>query len=564
MPVFLLLLLVAAASCSRRDCGSAPEVREHFLSYFSSDSSESAKSAMAAVRALDCRTDSCADSLRTVINYFTRCEIAGGENFRVIKYMRELISVIEETSANRITDKKLLLSAYIYMGVALQNIGMSSLSLDYYNKGLSIAGGDEMQPYRASLLNNIGVLYFQAKEPEKALEYHNESLKCNSAAAYNPGLFLNYMNLAMVYKDENMIEKALDSSLKALQYIVEKDQPEDFYSAQIFLGNLYSMQGNHQIAMSFLYNALKKLKEMEYMPGILDAYENLSKAYSMRNMPDSADLFAKRALALSRSIGAHPSEATSLTMLAGVYGNRGDYSSATQMLQAAVQLEDSMRTEENRMRLRQWERLGGGMISGSALREEKMSPWIIAVGGLLALTTGIFVVLYYRQRLRLEKERIEARQHRLSLSEELDMRNRELTTLSLDKIKSREGIENLCDDLREVILELNPKATTQRARLKSVLGKLDGVSSELSDDFRQCFERVHPDFYRIVKERYPTLTPKEERLCALLYLGLSTKEIASLTWREIRSVESSRNRLRKKLQLELNDDLCAHLKAIVP
>ena len=43
-----------------------------------------------------------------------------------------------------------------------------------------------------------------------------------------------------------------------------------------------------------------------------------------------------------------------------------------------------------------------------------------------------------------------------------------------------------------------------------------------------------------------TLTVKEKHLCAFISLGLSTKEIAAITFREVRSCESSRNRLRKK------------------
>ena len=42
------------------------------------------------------------------------------------------------------------------------------------------------------------------------------------------------------------------------------------------------------------------------------------------------------------------------------------------------------------------------------------------------------------------------------------------------------------------------------------------------------------------------LTVKEKRLCAFISLGLSTKEIAAIAFREVRSCESSRNRLRKK------------------
>ena len=35
----------------------------------------------------------------------------------------------------------------------------------------------------------------------------------------------------------------------------------------------------------------------------------------------------------------------------------------------------------------------------------------------------------------------------------------------------------------------------------------------------------------------------------MLYIGSSTKEISSITFREVRSIESARNRLRKKLNI---------------
>ena len=70
---------------------------------------------------------------------------------------------------------------------------------------------------------------------------------------------------------------------------------------------------------------------------------------------------------------------------------------------------------------------------------------------------------------------------------------------------------------------------------------------EVNEDFRVYFNEVHPDFLKRLSEKFPALTPNDHRLCSYLYLGMSTKEIAALTFREIRSVESSRLRLRKKL-----------------
>ena len=41
----------------------------------------------------------------------------------------------------------------------------------------------------------------------------------------------------------------------------------------------------------------------------------------------------------------------------------------------------------------------------------------------------------------------------------------------------------------------------------------------------------------------------------MLYIELSTKEISSITFREVRSIESARNRLRKKMQVPADETI---------
>ena len=55
---------------------------------------------------------------------------------------------------------------------------------------------------------------------------------------------------------------------------------------------------------------------------------------------------------------------------------------------------------------------------------------------------------------------------------------------------------------------------------------------------------------------------KEKRLCAFLRLGLSSKEIAAITYKEVRSVESARNRLRRKLNINLEENLIEFISRI--
>ena len=60
-------------------------------------------------------------------------------------------------------------------------------------------------------------------------------------------------------------------------------------------------------------------------------------------------------------------------------------------------------------------------------------------------------------------------------------------------------------------------------------------------------------------ERYPNLTQNDLKLCGLLRLNLSTKEIANYTSLSVRGVESARLRLRRKLGLTSDQNIVEFL-----
>jgi len=82
------------------------------------------------------------------------------------------------------------------------------------------------------------------------------------------------------------------------------------------------------------------------------------------------------------------------------------------------------------------------------------------------------------------------------------------------------------------------------------------------EDFKFHFEKVHQGFFSRLKGKYPGLTPKDQRLCAYIQLGLSTKDIAGLINITTESAEIGRIRLRKKLGLNRSDNLSAFLQKI--
>ena len=82
------------------------------------------------------------------------------------------------------------------------------------------------------------------------------------------------------------------------------------------------------------------------------------------------------------------------------------------------------------------------------------------------------------------------------------------------------------------------------------------------EDFKLHFEKVYQGFFERLIDRYPSLTSKDQRLCAYIYLGLSTKDIAGLVNITPESAEIGRVRLRKKLRLDRSHNLTTFLKEI--
>lgn len=81
-------------------------------------------------------------------------------------------------------------------------------------------------------------------------------------------------------------------------------------------------------------------------------------------------------------------------------------------------------------------------------------------------------------------------------------------------------------------------------------------------EFETQFVQVHPDFYKRLFEKYPDLTSYEQRICAFLRMNLNTKEISSITGRSAKSIEVTRSRIRKKLNLSRRSNLSSFLASV--
>lgn len=89
-----------------------------------------------------------------------------------------------------------------------------------------------------------------------------------------------------------------------------------------------------------------------------------------------------------------------------------------------------------------------------------------------------------------------------------------------------------------------------------------GQSTSNSRDlvlFYSNFEKIYPNFSQSLKKTNPNISVNELKLCALIRLNLSSKEIGQFLNITQDSVNKARYRLRKKLGLLSNEDIFTRL-----
>lgn len=152
---------------------------------------------------------------------------------------------------------------------------------------------------------------------------------------------------------------------------------------------------------------------------------------------------------------------------------------------------------------------------------------------------------------------------------ELETKIKELELRLKDKTlelahKSKENIDQgrLLEKVKEKVKEIEENPNLSRVKIAEVRRLLASFLATDDNTFEIQMDELHQEFFKKLKDGFPDLSLYDLRLCAYLKLGLSSKEIAKILKVLPSSINVSRSRLRKKLNLQPEDDLYEFLNKI--
>lgn len=445
--------------------------------------------------------------------------------------------------------------ANVFMNIGLVYGDQLSYSqaLEYYFKAEVIFKSRNEQSRLATTYTKIGTTYIQEEKFDKAFEYLTTALTIHQQQSFKYGIAETTNRLGLLFREQGDFDNALKYLLQSNTISIQIDDNEGQAKCLENIGKTYLLKGDFKKAESYLKEGLKVAEEIGSKKWLKDIYFDLNELYQLKNKPEMALHFFEKYAQTKDSL----------------------FDEKKIMEIAAIRLKFVTDRQKRNIEI------GKEQIRLLEQKSRNRQLWIFLIGSLLLLISTVAYFIINRQRskikqdaeIRKEKEALDLSREELSkaqlenaklkeqeLNQKLEIRNKELTSYTINFIRKNELLEEINEELKELEEFPSVKSTA----LRKIRQKLNSNNSLDKDweDFKIHFEEVHVGFFKNLMAKHSQLTTGDLKLAALVRMNLNLKESAAILGISPESVKTSRYRLRKKLEISQEQNLMDYIVSV--
>lgn len=452
-------------------------------------------------------------------------------------------------------DSVTIRECYLNKGAMFFTQGLNSKALDNYLLALKYSENlDKEIEY-----NNIGTVFFIEEEYEEAYNYYRKSLEIMKAKGNQYGVSAANNNIGDVYKMMGKYDTALSYYTKALTISKSIGDKSSMIVYLNNIGEIKAIMNDPDSAIFYFNNALQIAEKLNNQLLITRSLNQLGQAYFDANDYSNAKKYLTRSYPIAKDLKVFPEMSMTAGLLHTIFENEGNYKLAYKYAIMHKLASDSLRNNEAKkqvlkilfdykIKLKESETQKLVENEKHERRKSAFKLWTIISLLIILLLIGILLQVRVRQRMKFNRiEREKAELQRINLVKELEFKNREIVEKVLSIVEKNELIETTIKRLNEFMLLL-PQSKKPEIRLIIKSLKNQEIKNQW-EEFHFYFTKIYTKFFEKLEKDYPSLTTNEKRLCAFLKLNMSTKDIATLTHQNYKSIEVARTRLRKRFNL---------------
>ena len=397
------------------------------------------------------------------------------------------------------------------ISIKLENFGEA---FEFYNGILERIETNQLDEFNfIYFYSQFMTLNFQINNNKEALKYLkliNQTFELGSKKISNSKsseLYLYYVISIIDYSKYLISQNKFNEALIELLKIKKLSKPfvDQFAIVNILISECY-LATNKTIDAKFVLKENSKLSDLSREIKI-KSFESISNVYSQEN--DLKNLLSiKDSIIFNKNL---------------LENSENDIKN----IQTLLDLDDKKRE----------------LISN----KKKLNSTILSLT--ISLSLIIIILIIFRIYFKLQAERSKRfKLEKSQIENELSLKQRELLSKS-NFILQRN------DFLKSILEEVNNNTDSQKA-LDRISKHVSSIinSESLYQEFDKKFVEVFPEFYKKLNANY-RLSKTDFRLIAYIKMNKSNNEIAQISGISLRTVQSQRYRLSKKLKLERYQDL---------
>ena len=407
------------------------------------------------------------------------------------------------------------------IGSVYEMIGDYDRALEEYLAALEHYRETSHRLYEGVVAGNVGNIYYAMDDLEKAEEWHGRALEISRDVGDRLGEATWLLNLSSIHRHRGETDAALDLVRPALDIVREIGHRRMEGAILAKIGILEDEKGDGGSATAAWEEATEILREVGAEREYGDVLIRRGEAAARGGERERGRELLEEGIGVFTRIGERKAEHEGYRFLAELYEEEGDFRRALEVCRRMQDLYIEIKGEER-------ERSIAAMQARFDVAQKELER------------------KHFEERAA-EQERIAAE------------RSKELNAAAMLLIKKNSLLQGLREELEEI------RAGGDLNRLAKASGTIE--QSLRSDDdwkrFEETYRLVHHDFISRLSARFPDLSPTELKVAALLHIDLSNKEIADLLCISLRTVESHRYNIRKKLNLPGSANLAVQIGGCV-
>ena len=457
-------------------------------------------------------------------------------------------------------------------------------------------------PYPSNKTNEIDSMLLLSRERAinvdipNSLEAATKALSKSEIIGYSEGKAKSYFYIA-----QNLYY--LGELKKSLEYLYLSEKEKYTINNLDLRSEIYRIRGRIYMSLELrgasvaefkkglsLVNRINDKEKREVIQGL--AYENLSIAYKIMGMSDSAVYYIYKyrdLLDKKEESETYRNRINLYGILAEYFASQNRYDLGVYYFERSLALIDKYEYPYSSWIYQRWgdmENKKGDIDLALAYYYKSMHN--IEKNGIKDELSGIYqriadiyikkgildsIILYNEKAEIINKEFAKSNSEALDRAMQILLQNEKETSqkksLTLYLIISAIIliialliIRKLLNNREKKICKKENEVVELKEKLNESFDELIDLAKNNDSQFLIRFAEIYPDFTKNLYEKHPKLISSEFWLCAMIFLDFSAKEIAQYSYIEHRSVQVRKSRLRKKLGIDSSLDLNDYMKSL--